>query len=1046
MQPGDKVRLIDNPSRIGILGNEVEGPPHRQRVLVTFFDGREDFLIPSSLEKVEPEENVSPYNCILNRKFGTNDDLRSILTFYRLSGKLSNIIYSLNTTNTQFFSYQFKPVLQFLDSPCNGILIADEVGLGKTIEAGLIWTELRARFDAKRLLVIAPAMLRLKWKKELKNRFGVNAEIVDATQLLNTLEDARDNPKSSFALIASMQGLRPPRDYENTEVAKGAAARLARFLENDLDLDASLIDMIVVDEAHYLRNKKTQTNKLGSLLRGLTSNLVLLSATPIQTGSSDLFNLLHLLDEHTFAYEESFCYSLAANEPLVVLRDKVLSGIIDPIEFEKHIKNALSVSFLRRSEQLNFMLKNLPTKQQLINPKDRAEIADFLDRVNPLSNVVCRTLKRDVQNNRVIRVPRAIKVNMSLVEEDFYIKVTSIVRDFCSKMNHPPGFIVTLPQRHMSSCMAAACFSWRKKALGEKNIQNYFEFDSYSDEENGFDESALNANAESQTLLAALESMVNDLDLYKALKTNDEKYKKLLGSLRRYWEEPDNKKNKIVLFAFYRGTLDYLNARLKEDGIESIVLYGGLDKEDILNNFSASDEVKILLSSEVASEGVDLQFSSVVINYDLPWNPMRIEQRIGRIDRIGQQADRIFIWNFMYSETLDELVYDRLLERLRIFNRALGYIEGIVGEPIMELTNDLLMHHLSREEEEQRVSQTALAIENMNRQQEVLESNAVNLIAHGEFIQSKVQAAKELGRYIRGEDLLSYARDFLEENYKGTRFIESEHNHLECNVEFSVSAKIDLLDFLEKNNYFSGKQLIDNKKRPLFFENRHGEPSNKFERITQDHPLIRFVTEKIGKSKKKLKKFPIAAIELSISKTHNLKKGVYVFAIHCWQMSGAREIESLEYAVKLLDESTFIDKEIAEHLINMVTIEGSHWLSVSNELDSSCAALAFSECRDELNSRFDSFRAHQDRENKDRLEMMKSSLRAHFRLQKERLSNRIKSYEESGSEKQKRLIPALKGKLNKVKEVSKEKETKLDLKANMSFSNDFVSGGVIRLI
>ncbi|MFW9604971.1 MAG: SNF2-related protein, partial [Pseudomonas sp.] len=172
MQPGDKVRLIDNPSRIGILRNEVEGPPHRQRVLVTFFDGREDFLIPSSLEKVEPEENVSPYNCILNRKFGTNDDLRSILTFYRLSGKLSNIIYSLNTTNTQFFSYQFKPVLQFLDSPCNGILIADEVGLGKTIEAGLIWTELRARFDAKRLLVIAPAMLRLKWKKELKNQIG----------------------------------------------------------------------------------------------------------------------------------------------------------------------------------------------------------------------------------------------------------------------------------------------------------------------------------------------------------------------------------------------------------------------------------------------------------------------------------------------------------------------------------------------------------------------------------------------------------------------------------------------------------------------------------------------------------------------------------------------------------------------------------------------------------------------------------------------------------------------------------------------------------
>lgn len=1045
MQPGDKVRLIDNPSRIGILGNEVEGPPHRQRILVTFFDGREDFLIPSSLEKVESEENFSPYNCILNQKFGTNDDLRSIVTFYRLSGKLSNIIYSLNTTNTQFFSYQFKPVLQFLESPCNGILIADEVGLGKTIEAGLIWTELRARFDAKRLLVIAPAMLRLKWKKELKNRFGVNAEIVDAAELLNALKDAKSNPKLNFALVASMQGLRPPRDYEDAATAKSAAAQLARFLENDLDLDASLIDMIIVDEAHYLRNRKTQTNKLGGLLRGLTSNLVLLSATPIQMGNSDLFNLLHLLDEHTFAYEESFRYNLAANEPLVVLRDKVLSGVIDPIEFEKHIKSALSVSFLRKSEQLNFMLKNLPTKQQLMNPKDRAEIADFLDRVNPLSNVVCRTLKRDVQNNRVIRVPRAIKVNMSLVEEDFYIKVTSTVRDFCSKMNHPPGFIVTLPQRQMSSCMAAACFSWRKKALEEKIVQTSFEVESYDDED-GFNESALNVNADSQPLLTALESMVNDLNLYENLKANDEKYKNLLNSLKRYWKEPDNKNNKVVLFAFYRGTLDYLNDRLQEDGIESIVLYGGLDKEDILNNFFASDKVKILLSSEVASEGVDLQFSSVLVNYDLPWNPMRIEQRIGRIDRIGQQADRIFIWNFMYSQTLDELVYDRLLERLNVFNRALGYIEGIVGEPIMELTNDLFMHHLSREEEEHRVNQTALAIENMNRQQEVLESNAVNLIAHGEFIQSKVQAAKELGRYIRGEDLLNYARDFLEENYKGTRFIESEHNNLEFQVEFSVSAKIDLLDFLERNNYFSGKQLIDNKKRPLFFENRHGEPSHKFERITQDHPLIRFVTEKIEKSKKKLTKFPIAAIELPVSKVKNLKKGIYVFAIHCWQMSGAREVESLEYAVKYLDESIFIDKETAEHLINTVTLEGSHWLGVSNELDSPCAALAFSECRDELSSRFDSFRAYQCRENKDRLDMMKSSLKAHFRLQRERLLNQIDRHYQSGSEKHKRLIPALQGKLKKMEEISKEKEIKLDLKADMSFLNDFVSGGVVRLV
>lgn len=228
-----------------------------------FGDGVETVLA-ASLEKVEVE-TTEPYLLMQSGRYGGAAHLRGAITHYRLSGRLANLIYSLNTTNTKFLPYQFKPVLQFLDSPSRGIVIADEVGLGKTIEAGLIWTELRARQDARRLLVVCPAMLREKWRDELYNRFGVKAEMVDAGGLLHYLERVRDHPMEELALVVSMQGVRPPRGWDHPKKpSNSAAAKLARFLQEAAQ-DDPLLDLVVIDEAHYLRNKDTQTHKFAAL-------------------------------------------------------------------------------------------------------------------------------------------------------------------------------------------------------------------------------------------------------------------------------------------------------------------------------------------------------------------------------------------------------------------------------------------------------------------------------------------------------------------------------------------------------------------------------------------------------------------------------------------------------------------------------------------------------------------------------------------------------------------------------------------------------------
>ena len=1038
MQPGDKVRLIADPGRIGILGNATDGPLHRQRLLVNFMDGDEQFILAGSLEKVEKEAQ-KPYDLMARGRYGRAADLRGVITYYRLSGKLANLIYSLNTTNTQFLPYQFKPVLQFLDSPSNGLLIADEVGLGKTIEAGLIWTELRARQDARRLLVICPAMLREKWKRELSDRFGVHAEIVDAEGLHTKLEEARQRPQNAFALIASLQGTRPPKGWDDREKPlQSGAAKLARFLE-DTELDEPLFDMVVIDEAHYLRNQDTQTHRFGTLLRPVTQSMVMLSATPIQLRNRDLFNLLHILDEDAFPFENSFDESLQANAPVVLLRDRVLNSIVTQKEFMAALNEALVKRYFDDNEQLEYLRSNPPTDAMLMIPRGRSEIADQLDRINPLTKVVTRTLKRDVQENRVERLPKVIKATMSNVEEDFYIQVTERVRDFCSHRGISEGFMLTIPQRQMASCMAAACQGWGDK-VGKDINEDISEtvYDIYGGED------FLDERANLGVLLRELVSIARSVGNYQALFDNDTKYQSLITNLRNYWANYPGKK--VVLFSFYRNTLYYLSKRLERDGYDSVVVHGGMDKQEALDRFELPGGPNILLSSEVAAEGVDLQFSSLVVNYDLPWNPARIEQRIGRIDRIGQEENQILIWNLVYENTVDDRVYMRLLERLAIFRQALGSMEAVLGEEIRQLGYELLSHKLTPEQELERINRTSVTIEHNIREQEKLEQEATHLIAHGEFIQNKVKAARELGRYIRGEDLLAYVKDFLDRNYPGTRMIANDSNWMEMRLELSTEGRVHFSDFIERNR-LSGKTSILSTTPPvLFFDNKLGKTKAKVEKVTQDHPLVRFVSERSRVAGTGPSYVAVSAVELFANSTIRQPVGVYVYCVMRWSVSGSRDIERLEYLVRGLDNGIFIEGDDAELMVNTAALEGRDWLGASMCVDSLQAASLQDCCRDDLDVRFRDFVAAQKREDADRIRLMVRSLEHHIDTKKRKSEDLIAQYKASGLAKRIRMIPAEQGRLKKEMQRVEARIAELRLKQDLKAHDSAVSSGLIKII
>ena len=184
MEAGNRVRIISAPDRIGTLSrSEMLGETNRWLV---YFSHKGQWFPESNLELIKEDESL--LDLVRGQKFGDAIHLRKAITSARLSGRLAEVIYSMEATNTEFYAYQFKPVLNILESTSDGILIADEVGLGKTIEAGLIWTELVARNNCQRLLVVCPASLCIKWQDELRDRFGVRAEICNASELLNKLD------------------------------------------------------------------------------------------------------------------------------------------------------------------------------------------------------------------------------------------------------------------------------------------------------------------------------------------------------------------------------------------------------------------------------------------------------------------------------------------------------------------------------------------------------------------------------------------------------------------------------------------------------------------------------------------------------------------------------------------------------------------------------------------------------------------------------------------------------------------------------------------
>jgi SNF2 family DNA or RNA helicase len=443
-------------------------------------------------------------------------------------------------------------------------LLCDEVGLGKTIEAGLVFAELRLRGLIRSALVLVPPSLIEQWQGEMRRKFSIDLVSHDDP----TFREHGTTAWNDFDLIIA-----------SIHTAKRDPHRSAIL--------ARKWDLVIVDEAHHLRNRNTQSWRLVSELQ--KQYTLLLTATPVQNNLDELFNLVTLL------------------EPGLLRTAR---------QFQKH--------FVDRRDKLS--------------PRNVDELHRLLAEVmvrNRRSTVGLQFTRRWARTDRVIPSPE---------ERQLYESVADFVRQNLRPTKSRAGLtrmaLLALQMALGSSTVAAA--------------------------------GTLGRLAETTTLPAAQQDTLAHLAQQAADLKEHSKIDHLLKILAEF---PD----KMVIFTQFRATEELLHERLTAAGHSVAVFHGGLSrlaKEAAINQFRGP--ARLLLCTEAGSEGRNLQFAHAVCNFDLPWNPMRIEQRIGRLSRIGQTQD-IHVFNLVAAGTVEEAILHLLEAKLNLFELVIGEIDMILG-------------------------------------------------------------------------------------------------------------------------------------------------------------------------------------------------------------------------------------------------------------------------------------------------------------------------------------------------------------------------------
>jgi SNF2 family DNA or RNA helicase len=482
--------------------------------------------------------------------------------------------------------YQIETAKKVLRQLGGRALLADEVGLGKTIEAGLIIAEYLARGMVRSLLILTPASLVSQWQLELSEKFNISTITTDARDLQQAPEEFwAENPR----IVASINMAKSAKHYA--------------FVTN------RAWDLVVVDEAHHLKNRSTLNWKLVNDLQ--KRFILMLTATPVQNSLIELFNLLTLLKP-----------GLLQTEAL----------------FKKQYVDSKNGRMPKNPEQLRSLMREVMIR-------------------NTRALVDVKLPKRFATTITVVPT----KAEQQLYQDlSAYLRLQTAGLDRLSRTN-------LLMRAGSSPGALADSLKQLSKRLPDEELLS----------------------------LAKRAAQIKQVEKAKILV-------EMLGKSRQ----------KTLVFSAHKATSLYLAQALQSANIPFAEFQGGMslkEKDGAIASFR--DEVGVLLASETGGEGRNIQFANAIINYDLPWNPMKIEQRIGRIHRIGQVQD-VFIFNFCLKDSIEEYILQILHDKINMFELVVGEVETILGNADSELdfsevVMDIWLQHQVKPELDQAFNQLA---------------------------------------------------------------------------------------------------------------------------------------------------------------------------------------------------------------------------------------------------------------------------------------------------------------------------------------------------
>ena len=601
----------------------------------------------------------------------------------------------------QFVPYQYRPVLKLIRADRPRLLIADEVGVGKTIEAGLIIKELRARMDIASILVICPKALvaERKWFTEMK-RFDEHFTALNGPLLRHCLQETHlegEWPEQYAKAIL-------PFSLFDSDLVFGKGGRGRKKDQGLLALDPPpKFDLVIVDEAHHIRNSETFLHQGVRYFCDNAQAVILLTATPVQLGSNDLFTLLNVLRPDLVIDRASF-EQMA--EPNRHINAAVQHCRMAREGWQQEARDCLAEVaqtewgrlFLRESPAFQGIFDRL--HEESLDDSDRVGLTRAIEDLYTFSHLINRTRRRDI-GEFTTRKPETVTIDFTPDQQRLHDGLLDVIARILERCHGQQNvkFMMTTIRRQAASCIFGLAPFLSDILSGKLDRLELMEA-SDSDEEAEFGFVA--------QIRAEIEGL---LDQARNLDPNDPKVEAFVKVLLDKNKRPNNK---ALVFSTFRHTLAYLDAHARRTDLRVALVHGDVPDEERANlrrRFALpkedADAIDVLLSSEVGCEGLDFQFCDLLVNYDLPWNPMRIEQRIGRIDRYGQQSETVAIVNFVTPGTVDADIYERCLWRIGVFHHAVGGSEEILGTITQELHDIAESFSLSAEERAQRLQQLA---------------------------------------------------------------------------------------------------------------------------------------------------------------------------------------------------------------------------------------------------------------------------------------------------------------------------------------------------